>query len=82
MPVLAEGKFSLDLMVVESNIKFYDYVEEALTFQVSPSNNEKTGWTFRQSRAQGFALLGVHEVEVRPDNGRVVDDVERSVVRV
>ncbi|MDP9173937.1 MAG: polysaccharide ABC transporter ATP-binding protein [Planctomycetota bacterium] len=82
LPVMAEGKYSLDLMVVESNIKFYDYLEEALTFQVSPSNNANTGWSFRQSMAQGFALLGVNEVEVRPDNGRLMEDVERSVLQV
>jgi len=29
VPILAEGKYSLDLMVVESNIRFHDYVEEA-----------------------------------------------------
>jgi lipopolysaccharide transport system ATP-binding protein len=82
VPILAEGKYSLDLMVVESNIKFYDYVEEALMFQVSTSNNAHTGWSFHQSRAQGCALLNVEEVEVRPDTDAVASRVEPSMLQV
>jgi lipopolysaccharide transport system ATP-binding protein len=82
VPILAEGKYSLDLMVVESNIRFYDYVEEALTFNVSPSNNARTGWSFRQSMAQGCALLEVEEVEVRLDSDETFEEPQRTVARV
>jgi hypothetical protein len=57
VPYLAEGRYSLDLMVVEPEIRFLDYLEEAIILDILPTNNPKTGWTFRQARGQGCILL-------------------------
>ena len=64
LPYLAAGRYSLDLMLAETGVGFYDYLEEALTFSVSPSNHPVTGWEFRQGRGQGCSLLEVDEVEL------------------
>jgi lipopolysaccharide transport system ATP-binding protein len=64
-PFLAEGRYSLDLMAVESGIRFFDYLEEALIVTMLPANNDKTGWQFRQSRGQGCILLETSAPQVR-----------------
>jgi hypothetical protein len=77
----ADGKYSVHLMVVQSNVQFSDDVEEALTFQVSPSNNAAAEWSFRLSMAQGCALLDVLPLEVIPD-GAVAEELNGSAVQV
>lgn len=57
LPHLASGRYSLDLMVVESGVRFFDYLEGAIILDVLPDNNAKTGWQFKQARGQGCILL-------------------------
>jgi homopolymeric O-antigen transport system ATP-binding protein len=62
LPYLASGKYTLDLILAETGIGFYDQIEEGLTFYVSESNHPATGWQFRQTRGQGSILLDVEEM--------------------
>jgi lipopolysaccharide transport system ATP-binding protein len=57
LPHLAEGRYSLDLMIVESGVRFFEYLQEAITFLVLPDHNPSTGWKFSQARNQGCILL-------------------------
>lgn len=79
VPILIEGKNSLGFMVVGSNIRFYDHAEEALMFNVSPSNNARADWSFRKSMGLGCALL---EVEAGLDGNKTFEEPQRTVVRV
>jgi lipopolysaccharide transport system ATP-binding protein len=72
LPFLAAGKYSLDLMLSETKVRFYDYLEEALTFSVATANHDLTGWDFHQSRGQGCLLLDVREVSVTNADGQPV----------
>jgi lipopolysaccharide transport system ATP-binding protein len=65
LPFLASGKYSLDLMLSETKVRFYDYIEEALTFSVGAANHDITGWEFLQSRGQGCLLMEAREVGVK-----------------
>jgi lipopolysaccharide transport system ATP-binding protein len=58
---LASGKYFIDLMICESNQRFYDYYECGLSFQVEELPRPPHGWVFRQGRGQGSLPL---EVEV------------------
>jgi hypothetical protein len=64
LPYLAEGRYFLDLMVVESGFKFYDYLEEAIAFSVLADHRASTGWRFSQARGQGSVLLDTSTPEV------------------
>jgi lipopolysaccharide transport system ATP-binding protein len=66
-PVLADGAYSLDLIIGEPGISAFDNLEEALVFSIVPTNNPLTGWVFRQSMGQGCALLGLDSIEVFSD---------------
>ena len=61
-PTMAAGRYSLDLSLAELSFGFYDYIEEALAFVISPSTHPLTGWQFEQSRGQGSALLELNEL--------------------
>jgi lipopolysaccharide transport system ATP-binding protein len=56
-PQLAEGRYALDLLLVESGIQTYECLEAAITFDVLPTHNLRTGWRFRQATGQGSILL-------------------------
>jgi lipopolysaccharide transport system ATP-binding protein len=62
LPYLAAGRYTLDLMLAETCVRFYDCVEEALVLTVVPSNHQQTGWRFEQARGQGCMLMDVVEV--------------------
>jgi lipopolysaccharide transport system ATP-binding protein len=62
LPYLAAGRYTLDLMLAETCVRFYDCVEEALVLTVVPSNHRQTGWRFEQARGQGCMLMDVVEV--------------------
>jgi hypothetical protein len=66
-PILADGAYSLDLIIGEPGISAFDILEEALVFSMVPTNNPLTGWVFRQSMGQGCALLGLDSIEVFSD---------------
>jgi lipopolysaccharide transport system ATP-binding protein len=67
LPVLAEGAYSLDLIIGEPGISALEILEEALVFSIVPTNNPLTGWVFRQSMGQGCVLLDLDSIEVRSD---------------
>jgi len=58
---LASGAYFIDVMIGESGVRFYDYYECALSFNVEELARPPKGWVFRQSRGQGSLSL---EVEV------------------
>ena len=59
LPFLAEGDYYIDIMVVISNVRFIDYVEDALNFRVLDNFLPETNWNFRQKNNQGSILLNV-----------------------
>jgi lipopolysaccharide transport system ATP-binding protein len=61
---LAAGKYSIDLMIVDSGVRFYDYLEDAIVFNCQPEPNKLTGWVFRQSGAQGAILLEIKDQKI------------------
>jgi lipopolysaccharide transport system ATP-binding protein len=56
-PKLAEGRYSLDLMIADPGVAFFEYLEEGLVFTVLSSNKHFTGWVFQQTKRQGCILL-------------------------
>jgi len=77
-PVLAEGAYSLDLIIGEPGISAFEILEEALVFSIVPTNNPLTGWVFRQSMGQGCILLDLSSIEVSSDevySDQVLSDV-------
>jgi lipopolysaccharide transport system ATP-binding protein len=54
---LAEGTYSLDVMLANTGVGFYDYIESGLRFKIAPTAIANRNWTFRQSRGQGSLLL-------------------------
>ena len=54
---LAAGTYYVDLILVESGVRCFDYVENALEFEVLPEPIGSIGWTFRQSYMVGCILL-------------------------
>lgn len=56
---LAQGKYSLDLMLAKANIRFFDCLESALSFSILEMPIGKQNWPFRQSRGQGCLLWDV-----------------------
>jgi lipopolysaccharide transport system ATP-binding protein len=57
LPNLAYGTYYLDLMLVEPGKKFFDYIENALMFDVEMDYYGVNGWVFRQDRGQGSVLI-------------------------
>ena len=82
LPHLAEGRYSLDLMVVESGIQFYDYLEDAIIVNALPANNPNTGWRFNQSRGQGCILLQTTTPEVSEIVEGLVKSQEASAAQI
>jgi len=58
---LAEGSYSLDVMLANTGIGFYDYIESGLRFKIAPTAIADRNWTFRQSRGQGCLLLSTKQ---------------------
>jgi lipopolysaccharide transport system ATP-binding protein len=57
LPYLAAGRFTLDLMLAEANIRFLDCIEQAIAFTVNATAHPDTGWVFSQARGQGAVLF-------------------------
>ena len=55
--VLAAGNYTIDVMLAEPGVRFFDYLEAVLEFSVLPVPHENTGWVFSQKRGQGCVLL-------------------------
>lgn len=75
---LAAGKYTVDLIVAETGIRFLDYVESGLTFRIDSAAVGPRNWAFTQARGQGHELWDVHyQVESREcdlvELGRCID---------
>ena len=57
---LAEGKYYLDLMLAEAGIRFFDYLESALSFVIDKTAISDKNWAFTQSQGQGCILWNVN----------------------
>jgi lipopolysaccharide transport system ATP-binding protein len=56
---LAQGKYSLDLMLAIAGVKFLDYIESGLSFTITNSAIGDKNWSFLQSTGQGCFLWDV-----------------------
>jgi len=56
LPILANGTYSVDAMLVNPGIEFYHFLENAAFFSVDNSVITETGWQFNQARNQGVIL--------------------------
>lgn len=54
---LAEGTYSIDIMLAEAGVRFIDYVENALELQVLGVGRGERMWVFKQAAGQGSILL-------------------------
>lgn len=57
---LAEGKYYIDLMLAEAGVKFFDYLESALTFFIDRTAISNKNWAFTQNQGQGCILWDVN----------------------
>ncbi|MBP6864824.1 MAG: ABC transporter ATP-binding protein [Candidatus Didemnitutus sp.] len=65
LPQLAAGRYTMDLMLADSGVRFHDYLEHALRFQITPRQNDHAGWQFQQQDGQGSFLLRAHHQDPR-----------------
>jgi lipopolysaccharide transport system ATP-binding protein len=56
---LAAGRYHLDLILQERNVRAYDHCESALTFEVAEQEIPPLNWKFRQNRGQGVLPFSV-----------------------
>jgi lipopolysaccharide transport system ATP-binding protein len=56
---LAAGRYSIDLILAESGIRFLDRVESAVAFHVDSSAVGNRNWQFKQGTGQGHSLWDV-----------------------
>ena len=56
LPFLASGEYQLDVMLVEPNVRFYQYLESIKTFSIHSAIIPETGWNFQQLNNQGSIL--------------------------
>lgn len=56
---LATGSYTIDLMLVESSVRCFDYCESALRFEVTELHSRPNRWGFSQTQGQGFAPFTV-----------------------
>ncbi len=56
---LAIGRYSIDLMLAEAGIRFFDLIESAITFNIDGAAIGKKNWSFTQRSGQGHELWDV-----------------------
>jgi len=56
---LATGSYAIDLMLVESGVRSFDYCESALRFEVTEFQSRPHRWGFAQTQGQGFVPFTV-----------------------
>jgi lipopolysaccharide transport system ATP-binding protein len=66
LPRLAAGRYSIDLALGEPNARCFEYLEGALTIEVSQPIARSTGWRFHQKRSQGCVLIDAVPLVDRP----------------
>jgi lipopolysaccharide transport system ATP-binding protein len=59
IPLLAIGRYYLDIMLAESGKRFFDAVESAIYFDID--SRLPSGWEFRQDRGQGAITLDAND---------------------
>lgn len=57
LPYMAKGTYYVDVIIAETGIRYYDYIENALEFQIESNYLESSGWNFLQSTGQGSILI-------------------------
>jgi lipopolysaccharide transport system ATP-binding protein len=56
---LAQGRYSLDLLIAESGVRLIDSIEAALTFTIEPTMMGERNWSFHQNIGRGCIPWGV-----------------------
>jgi lipopolysaccharide transport system ATP-binding protein len=56
LPILANGAYFLDAMLVNPGVEFYHFLENAAIFNIDNSIIAQTGWQFNQAKNQGVVL--------------------------
>ena len=64
LPTLARGKYSIDLLLVDPGVHFYETLEEAIIFNVNSSDSPATGFQFNQNFGRGAIFLESYEVHL------------------
>jgi len=72
LPFLVTGKYSLDLMAVEPCVRYYDVIEEAISFSVTSADSPATGFHYNQSFGRGCIAVDCTEVRNREVPARSV----------
>ncbi len=57
---LAEGKYSIDLILAKGGVRMFDCVESGVSFYISQTMIGGQNWAFRQSRNQGCLLWDIN----------------------
>ena len=57
LPFLASGKYMVDIGFAQPRVLFYDYIEEALTFNIVPTTMAGSGYSFEQSGGYGYSMV-------------------------
>jgi lipopolysaccharide transport system ATP-binding protein len=56
---LAIGDYSIDIILADTGVGFFDYIESAIAFTVESAAIGKRNWSFSQRRGQGHELWDV-----------------------
>jgi len=56
---LAAGVYSLDIILGETGVRFFDHIESAISFSIDSTSIGNRNWMFFQARGQGHALWDV-----------------------
>ena len=57
---LAQGTYYIDLMLADPGVKFFDYIESALSFVIEQSSIGTRNWSFTQNTDQGCFLWDIN----------------------
>ena len=57
---LAGGTYYVDVMIVDTGVKYFDCIDRAISFDVTHRSSALSKWSFTQSRRQGSVLLDAH----------------------
>jgi len=69
---LAVGNYSVDIMLADTGVRFFDYIESAITFRIESAAIGKRNWCFSQKRGQGHELWDVKfSVDTRLEASRI-----------
>jgi lipopolysaccharide transport system ATP-binding protein len=63
---LAQGRYSLDLLLAESGVRLIDSIEGALNFSIEPTMMGTRNWSFHQNIGRGCIPWGVEFQSITP----------------